>query len=153
MKQLDKIFFNSVEEMSECYGVDAKLPIKVYSNTDLVCYQIVEPFVCSYLAQYKFTKRDFCRLDGLGEQIEWLLHRVSKTKEVSKKLKSKSSRCKDTIDWVEVEYGDEYKKVKESPQSGKQSISSTLVKQLTKSEIESLRQNKRDAYALMMKMN
>ena len=66
---------------------------------------------------------------------------------------SKSSRCKDTIDWVEVEYGDEYKKVKESSQSGKQSISSTLVKQLTKSEIESLRQNKRDAYALMMKMN
>ena len=66
---------------------------------------------------------------------------------------SKSSRCKDTVDWVEVEYGDEYKKVKESSQSGKQSISSTLVKQLTKSEIESLRQNKRDAYALMMKMN
>jgi len=59
----------------------------------------------------------------------------------------------DTIDWVEVEYGDEYKKVKESSQSGKQSISSTLVKHLTKSEIESLRQNKRDAYALMMKMN
>ena len=29
-----------------------------------------------------------------------------------KKLKSKSSRCKDTIDWVEVEYGDEYKKPK-----------------------------------------
>ena len=26
--------------------------------------------------------------------------------------KSKSSRCKDTIDWVEVEYGDEYKKPK-----------------------------------------
>ena len=47
-----------------------------------------------------------------GEQIEWLLQRVSKTKEVSKKLKSKSSRCKDTIDWVEVEYGDEYKKPK-----------------------------------------
>ena len=36
------------------------------------------------------------------EQIEWLSHRVSKTKEVSKKVKSKSSRCKDTIDWVEV---------------------------------------------------
>ena len=88
-----------------------------------------------------------------GEQIECVFQRVSKTKEVSKKSKSKSSRCKDTIDWVEVEYGDEYKKVKESPQSGKQSISSTLVKQLTKSEIESLRQNKRDAYALMMKMN
>ena len=87
------------------------------------------------------------------EQIEWLLHRVSKTKEKSKKSKPKSSRCKDTIDWVEEEYGDEYKKVKESSQSGKQSISSTLVKHLTKSEIESLRQNKRDAYALMMKMN
>ena len=87
------------------------------------------------------------------EQIEWLLHRVSKTKEKSKKSKPKSSRCKDTIDWVEEEYGDEYKKVKESSQSVKQSISSTLVKQLTKSEIESLRQNKRDAYALMMKMN
>ena len=68
-KDLSKIFFNSVEEMSECYGVDAKLPIKVYSNTDLVCYQIVEPFVCSYLAQYKFTKREFCRLDGLGEPV------------------------------------------------------------------------------------
>ena len=46
------------------------------------------------------------------EQIEWLSHRVSKTKEGSKKLKSKSSRCKDTVDWVEVEYGDEYKKPK-----------------------------------------
>lgn len=43
--------------------------------------------------------------------------------------------------------------ISKSSQSGKQSISSTLVKQLTKSEIESLRQNKRDAYALMMKMN
>ena len=73
-----------------------------------------------------------------------------KTKDVKS---SKSSRCKYTIDWVELEYADEYKKVNESSQSGKQSISSTLVKQLTKSEIESLRQNKRDAYALMMKMN
>ena len=67
--------------------------------------------------------------------------------------KTKSKRCKDTIDWVEVEYGDAYEKPKKVSQSGKQSISSTLVKQLTKSEIESLRQNKRDAYALMMKMN
>ena len=33
-----------------------------------------------------------------GEQIEWLLQRVSKTKDESKKPKSKSSRCKDTID-------------------------------------------------------
>ena len=87
------------------------------------------------------------------EQLCGLLCEISKTKEVSKKPKPKQKRCKDTIDWVEVEYGDAYEKVKESSQSGKQSISSTLVKQLTKSEIESLRQNKRDAYALMMKMN
>ena len=66
---------------------------------------------------------------------------------------SKSSRCKYTIDWVEEEYGDAYEKVKKGSQSCKQSISSTLVKHLTKSEIESLRQNKRDAYELMMKMN
>ena len=45
-----------------------------------------------------------------GEQIECVFQRVSKTKDESKKPKSKSSRCKDTIDWVEVEYGDEYKK-------------------------------------------
>ena len=94
-----------------------------------------------------------------GEQIECVFQRVSKNKEKSKKSKPKSSRCKDTIDWVEVEHGDAYekpyvnKKPKKGSQSGKQSISSTLVKQLTKSEIESLRQNKRDAYALMMKMN
>ena len=53
---------------------------------------------------------------------------------------------------ISDEYGDEYKKPKKG-ESGKQNISSTLVKQLTKSEIESLRQNKRDAYALMMKMD
>ena len=47
-----------------------------------------------------------------GEQIECVFQRVSKTKDESKKPKSKSSRCKDTIDWVEVEYGDEYKKPK-----------------------------------------
>lgn len=47
-----------------------------------------------------------------GEQIECVFHRVPKTKEASKKSKSKPSRCKDTIDWVEVEYGDEYKKPK-----------------------------------------
>ena len=113
------------------------------------------------------------------EQIEQLLDRVSKTKEASKKPKSKSSRCKETIDWVEVEYGDAYEKpyvnkkphvnnkqkqssqsckqssqsCKQSSQSCKQSISSTLVKHLTKCEIESLRQNKRDAYALMMKID
>ena len=42
------------------------------------------------------------------EQIDWLLDRVSKTKEKPKKSKPKSSRCKDTIDLVEVEYGDAY---------------------------------------------
>ena len=47
-----------------------------------------------------------------GEQIQCVFQRVSKTKEKSKKSKPKSSRCKDTIDWVEVEYGDEYKKPK-----------------------------------------
>lgn len=88
-----------------------------------------------------------------GEQIECVFQRVSKTKEDSKKSKTKSSRCKDTIDWVEVEYGDAYKKVKESSHSCKQSVPSTLVKQLTKSEIESLRQNKHDAYEIMMKMD
>lgn len=46
-----------------------------------------------------------------GEQIECVFHRVSKTKEDSKS-KPKSSRCKDTIDWIEMEYGDEYKKAK-----------------------------------------
>ena len=47
-----------------------------------------------------------------GEQIECVFHRVSKNKEDSKKSKPKSSRCKDTIDWVEVEHGDEYRKPK-----------------------------------------
>ena len=47
-----------------------------------------------------------------GEQIECVSQRVSNTKEGSKKSKPKSSRCKDAIYWVEVEYGDEYKKAK-----------------------------------------
>ena len=73
MKQLDKdlskIFFNSVEEMNECYGIDAKLPSDLQSNTDLVCYEIVNPFVYEYVAQYKFTKKEFCHLDVLGEPV------------------------------------------------------------------------------------
>ena len=88
MKQVDKIFFNSVEEMNECYGVDAKLPSKLYSNTDLVCYQIVEPFVCSYLAQYKFTKREFCRLNNLGEPVILNYNEITLEAEV----------CEDDID-------------------------------------------------------
>lgn len=67
---------------------------------------------------------------------------------------------------ISDEYGDEYKKpyvnkkpkqssqsCNQSSQGCKQIISSTIVKHLTKLEIESLRQNKRDAYELMMKMN
>lgn len=50
--------------------------------------------------------------DVSREQIECVFHRVSKTRDDSKKPKTKSSRCKDTVDWVEVEYGDEYKKPK-----------------------------------------
>lgn len=201
-KDLPKVFFNSVEEMNECYGINARLPIGLYSNADLVCYEIVEPFVYEYLGQYTFTEVGFHHLNNLGEpvihnhneityesdiveddlykyegrcfvyvrvnkylrkhlektligcefiycrnksetpyrrfvhsveqeimgfdelayydecseasveQIECVFRRVSKTKEDSKKTKTKSSRCKDTIDWVEVEYGDEYKKPK-----------------------------------------
>ena len=33
-------------------------------------------------------------------------------KKIIVEVTTKSSRCKDTIDWVEVEYGDEYKKPK-----------------------------------------
>ena len=57
------------------------------------------------------TCSDECSVAS-GEQIECVFQRVSKTEEKSKKPKSKPSRCKDTIDWVEVEYGDEYKKPK-----------------------------------------
>ena len=55
-KDLSKIFFNSVEEMNECYGVDAELPSKLYSNTDLVCYEIVEPFTYEEVCQYRFEE-------------------------------------------------------------------------------------------------
>ena len=69
MRDLSMVFFNSVEEMNECYGIDAEMPSKVYSNTDLVCYEIVEPFVYEYVAQYKFTKKGFYHLDNLGEPV------------------------------------------------------------------------------------
>ena len=68
-KDLSKIFFNSVEEMNECYGVDAELPIKSYRNADLVCYEIVESFVYEYLGQYVFTKRGFYHLNTSGEPV------------------------------------------------------------------------------------
>lgn len=66
-KDLSMIFFNSVEEMNECYGIDAELPSDLHSNADLVCYEIVEPFVYESLAQYKFTEAGFHHLDSSGE--------------------------------------------------------------------------------------
>ena len=73
MKQLDKdlskVFFNSVEEMNECYGIDAELPSDLHTDTDLVCYEIVEPFVYDYPRQYVFTKRGFYHLDNIGEPV------------------------------------------------------------------------------------
>lgn len=36
----------------------------------------------------------------------------SPPKKTKVEVTTKSKRCKDTIDWVEVEYGDEYKKPK-----------------------------------------
>ena len=69
MKQLDKIFFNSVEEMNECYGIDAEMPSNLYRNADLVCYEIVNPFVYEYVAQYEFTKKGFYHLNDLGEPV------------------------------------------------------------------------------------
>ena len=68
-KDLSKVFFNSVEEMNECYGIDAELPIGLHSNADLVCYEIVEPFVYECLGQYVFTKRGFYHLNNLGEPV------------------------------------------------------------------------------------
>ena len=69
MNYLSKVFFNSVEEMNEYYGIDAELPSGLYSNADLVCYEIVNPFVYEYVAQYKFTKKGFYHLDGYGEPV------------------------------------------------------------------------------------
>ena len=68
-KGLSKIFFNSVEEMNECYGIDVKLPSKLYSDTDLVCYEIVEPFTYDDMGQYIFTNCGFHHLNNLGEPV------------------------------------------------------------------------------------
>ena len=68
-KDLSKIFFNSVEEMNECYGVYVELPSSLHSNEDLVCYEIVEPFVYEYVGQYKFIKEGFHHLNNLGEPV------------------------------------------------------------------------------------
>lgn len=66
---LSKVFFNSVEEMNECYGIDAKLPSKLYSSADLVCYEIVEPFVYEHIGQYVFTSAGYHHLNNLGEPV------------------------------------------------------------------------------------
>ena len=68
-KDLSKVFFNSVEEMNECYGIDAELPRGLHSNEDLVCYEIVNQFVYDYVAQYKFTKKGFYHLNNIGEPV------------------------------------------------------------------------------------
>lgn len=68
-KDLSLVFFNSVEDMNECYGIDAKLPSKMYGNADLVCYEIIEPFVYDELGQYTFTKVGFYHLDNLGKPV------------------------------------------------------------------------------------
>ena len=70
-KDLSKIFFNSVEEMNECYDIDAELPSNLYSNTDLVCYEIVNLFVFDYIGQYVFTKFGYHHLNNLGEPVIW----------------------------------------------------------------------------------
>ena len=81
-KDLSKIFFNSVEEMKERYGTNVELPSKLHSNTDLVCYKIVEPFVYEYLAQYKFTKKGFYCLDVYGEPINYNWKEITSESEV-----------------------------------------------------------------------
>ena len=81
-KDLSKIFFNSVEEMNECYGIDAELPIKSYRNADLVCYEIVNTFVYEYVAQYEFTKKGFYHLDGYGEPVIPNYNEITLEKEV-----------------------------------------------------------------------
>lgn len=77
MNDLSKKFFNSVEEMNECYGIDAKLPIKFYGNADLVCYEIVEPFVYEYLGQYVITSAGYYHLDDLGKPVNYNCNEIT----------------------------------------------------------------------------
>lgn len=81
-KDLSKVFFNSVEEMNECYGINARLPSGLYSNADLVCYEIVEPFVFEYLAQYEFTKVGFHHLNNLGVTFTNIHNEITLEEEV-----------------------------------------------------------------------
>lgn len=68
-KPLSKVFFNSVEEMNECYDIDAKLPSDLHSNTDLVCYEIIEPFVFKYMGQCVLLGGGFYHLNNLGKPV------------------------------------------------------------------------------------
>lgn len=77
-KDLSKAFFNSVEEMNECYGIDAELPSNLQSNSDLVCYEIIEPFTYEEVCQYKFEEggskifslgRWFSNLSGIDNEV------------------------------------------------------------------------------------
>ena len=68
-KDLSKVFFNSVEEMNECYGIDAKLPSGLHSNTDLVCYGIIEQFAFKYMGQYVLLGGGFYHLNNLGKPV------------------------------------------------------------------------------------
>ena len=89
-KNLSKVFFNSVEEMNECYGIDAGLPSILHSNVDLVCYEIVEPFVYEELAQYKFIVGGFYHLDNLGEPFIYNNNKITLETEVYED---------DTVEW------------------------------------------------------
>ena len=68
-KDLSKVFFNSVEEMNECYGIDAELPRGLHSNADLVCYEIVNQFVFNYMGQYVLLGGGFYHLNNLGKPV------------------------------------------------------------------------------------
>ena len=68
-KDLSKIFFNSVEDMNECYDIGAELPSGLHSNADLACYEIIEPFVFKYMGQYVLLGGGFYHLNNLGKPV------------------------------------------------------------------------------------
>ena len=68
-KDLSKVFFNSVEEMNECYSIGAELPRGLHSSADLLCYEIVEPFVYDYVGQYVLLGCGFYHLNNLGKHV------------------------------------------------------------------------------------
>ena len=98
MKQLDKLlsktFFNIVEEMNEYYCINARLPSNLYSNTDLVCYEIVEPFVFEYIGQYVLTSTGCYHLDNLGKPVIHNLNEItSESAMVEYDLYKHEGRC------------------------------------------------------------